>query len=107
MLSYWNNDDSGSRRRRLLGMVLVSHGAVTPEEIEEALVEQERSGRLLGEVLIDTGVITRPALSRALAAQNGAVLEPAGGLWSGLTGAIDRRHELRREVRLRLVDPVE
>ncbi len=43
---------------RPIGHVLVEAGAISPEDLELALVEQRQSGRRLGEVLIDSGRIT-------------------------------------------------
>jgi hypothetical protein len=54
---------------RPIGHVLVDAGAISPEDLELALVEQRRSGRRLGEILIDTGRITWLQLANAIADQ--------------------------------------
>jgi hypothetical protein len=56
-------------RRRPIGQILVEKEAVTEEELEAALAEQERSGRRLGEILIEQGRTSWLALARALAEQ--------------------------------------
>jgi hypothetical protein len=56
-------------RRRPIGQILVEKEAITEEELEAALAEQERSGRRLGEILIEHGRTSWLALARALAEQ--------------------------------------
>lgn len=50
-----------------VGDALVAEGAVTREQLDKALKEQQSSGRLLGELLVDQGVISNATLVRALA----------------------------------------
>ena len=40
------------------GRTLVDLKAITEEQLEEALAEQNRNGRLLGNILLDRGLIT-------------------------------------------------
>jgi hypothetical protein len=54
---------------RPIGHVLVEAGAISPEDLELALVEQRQSGRRLGEILIDSGRITWLQLANAIAEQ--------------------------------------
>ena len=54
-----------------LGRALVGLKAITEQQLQSALKEQDRTGRLLGEILLDKGVITRQAISTALAKQYG------------------------------------
>jgi type IV pilus assembly protein PilB len=57
--------------RPLLGSSLVRRGRLTPEGLEQALAEQERSGLPLGQVLVALGLITTRDLAEALAEQHG------------------------------------
>jgi DNA mismatch repair ATPase MutS len=64
--------------RRPIGDILVERGLITPKQLAAAVKEQKRSGKLLGEILIDHGAIDRLALAGALGAQwNPAVREQA------------------------------
>ena len=54
-----------------LGKTLVGIKAITEQQLQKALKEQDRTGRLLGEILLDSGAITRQAISMALAKQYG------------------------------------
>jgi type IV pilus assembly protein PilB len=56
---------------RRIGDVLLSGGAVTPEQMAEALAEQGRTKARLGEILIDAGVITEEQLADALGREYG------------------------------------
>jgi type IV pilus assembly protein PilB len=55
--------------RLQLGQVLLSHGVVTPEQIETALSEQSDHGhrKLLGELLVELGYCTENQIAAALA----------------------------------------
>jgi hypothetical protein len=59
---------------RPLGALLVEQDLISPEELEEALAEQRRSGRLLGEILVDRGWLGAFSLARVLAEQHGVEL---------------------------------
>src|SRR4051794_30626015 len=52
-----------------LGAVLLEQGSITPEQLDEALLEQAESGGRLGEVLVRREVLTEAALARGLAEQ--------------------------------------
>lgn len=52
-----------------LGRTLLSMKAITEDQLEAALTEQNRSGRLLGQILLDQGWVTRRSVSAALAKQ--------------------------------------
>ncbi len=56
-------------RWRPIGEVLVAAGAITREELQEALHEQQRSGKRLGDVLIEAGRISWLSLAQAIADQ--------------------------------------
>ncbi len=55
--------------RPLLGQLLLAGGAVTADQLREALCRQQESGRLLGEILVDMGAITPTQLEDALQEQ--------------------------------------
>jgi hypothetical protein len=56
-------------RRRPIGQILLEQDAITEENLEAALAEQERSGRRLGEILIESGHTSWLAIARAMAEQ--------------------------------------
>jgi hypothetical protein len=56
-------------RWRPIGEVLIAAGAITREELQEALHEQRESGKRLGEVLIEAGRISWLSLAQAIAEQ--------------------------------------
>lgn len=60
---------SGAPRRvpRRLGDVLVSNGVITPEELQKALAEQEKTREHLGRILIRLGYATEREVTSALA----------------------------------------
>ena len=61
-----------SRDERLpLGALLVRDRLLTPEQLESALAEKERSGRRLGEIVVEHGWVSPATLARALAEQSG------------------------------------
>lgn len=67
-LDSFRNEDP---RWRPIGEVLVAAGAITRDELQEALQEQRRSGKRLGEVLIEAGRISWLSLAQAIAEQTG------------------------------------
>jgi hypothetical protein len=72
---------------RPLGQLLVQRGLLTPEELEAALDEQERTGGKLGEILLRNGLLSRLALASSLHEQSLAE-EPEAGLEPGLRDAL-------------------
>ena len=50
--------DQGGRRKKRLGDLLVSSGAITEEQLATALDNQKVTGKKLGESLIDLGYIS-------------------------------------------------
>lgn len=53
-----------------IGEILIEHGALTPEQLNEALEHQKKErGKLLGKVLIDLGYVTEEDIVIALATQ--------------------------------------
>ncbi|HEX2251740.1 MAG TPA: DUF4388 domain-containing protein [Thermoanaerobaculia bacterium] len=52
--------------REYLGQFLVSHGHITPEQLEEAMRLQQQTSMLLGKILTSRGAIEEEALHRLL-----------------------------------------
>lgn len=52
-----------------LGTLLMRVGAISPEQLELALIEKERSPRRLGEILAEWGWVSSVEVARALAEQ--------------------------------------
>jgi type IV pilus assembly protein PilB len=59
------------RRGREIGALLVAAGALSPDQLDAALLEQAASGRRLGELLVERGWATGTAVAAALAEQAG------------------------------------
>ncbi len=59
------------RKGRLLGKVLVEMGAVSVDQLSEALSEQQNTGKRLGHILLDKRFITKADLAEALSIQLG------------------------------------
>ncbi|MGH2680497.1 MAG: GspE/PulE family protein [Actinomycetota bacterium] len=59
------------RKSKQLGQILIELGLITPEQLESALEEHQRTPKALGRVLIDLGMIKEADLVRALAEQVG------------------------------------
>ena len=60
---------TGTENKVQLGDLLVTQGAVTPDQVRGALEEQRRTGhnRLLGEILVDRGSCTPTEIASGLA----------------------------------------
>ena len=56
---------------RQLGDLLVDEGLLTEDELEQALLEQARSGRLLGQIVVSHGYLSAFSLARVLSEQHG------------------------------------
>jgi hypothetical protein len=54
-----------------LGTILLRNGALTPEQLEEALTSMSRTGERLGETLVRLGWLTERDVAQALAEQYG------------------------------------
>ena len=50
-----------------LGTLLLRVGAISPEQLELALIEKERSPRRLGEILVEWGWVSSTEVAQALA----------------------------------------
>lgn len=62
------------RRKKRLGDILISAGAVTEEQLKEALEEQKKNGKKLGDTLADLGFLTEEQIVAALHQQLGLEL---------------------------------
>lgn len=58
--------ESNDASHRQMGQVLVDQGAITSEQLTEALSRQEETGKLLGEICVELWGIDRLALADAL-----------------------------------------
>lgn len=54
-----------------LGTALVGQGHLNPEQLNEALIEQKRSGRQLGRVLVENNYVSEEQIARTIADQLG------------------------------------
>ncbi len=63
--------DQGGRRKKRLGDLLVTSGAISEEQLVTALENQKATGRKLGESLIDLGYISDMDIAEALHRQLG------------------------------------
>ena len=59
------------RKSKQLGQILIELGLITPEQLDSALEEHQKTPKALGRVLIDLGMIKEADLVRALAEQVG------------------------------------
>lgn len=57
--------------KKPLGELLIDEGIITPEQLEDALAEQDRTGELIGEALIKAGVTTETEIAQAVCEQLG------------------------------------
>ncbi len=57
------------KKKMMLGSALVDQGFLRQEALNEALVEQRRTGKLLGRVLIDNNYVTEEQIARTVASQ--------------------------------------
>jgi hypothetical protein len=62
---------------RQLGELLVDQGLLTEDELEQALLDQARSGRLLGQIIVDRGYVSAFSLARVLSEQHGVQVRQA------------------------------
>ncbi|MFQ5791092.1 MAG: hypothetical protein ACE5JI_11535 [Acidobacteriota bacterium] len=77
-------DDDSSRKvardepGKTLGAILVQHGLVTRQHIEEAIAEQKKNHRPIGQILVESGYATEEDIIGALVAQAGVPYLPLG-----------------------------
>ena len=58
-------------KKKPVGQLLLEKGLITPEQLEHALNEQQKSGGLLGRILVDLGFVTEADILSTLGAQTG------------------------------------
>ena len=58
-------------RKIKVGEILVEHGAITQEQLNEALQEQKVSGRFIGEILVARGATSEEQIAKSLSEQLG------------------------------------
>ena len=81
-----------------LGDILIEGGLVTRDQLDSAVLEQNRLGRSLGRVLVDQGVLTESQLVASLAEQIGmrfvdlSDIPVDGAALSRIPGTVARRH---------------
>lgn len=71
VLKHEYHPTSVRKQHQSLGQTLLKLTAISKDQLDLALAEQERSGRLLGNILLDQGFVTRETIVRALANQHG------------------------------------
>ena len=62
---------AGARKKIRIGDLLVEAGAITDEQLQEALAKQKEEGGMLGNVIMDLGFISRELLITVLTTQMG------------------------------------
>ena len=62
---------TGARKRIRVGDLLVEAGAITPEQLQQALERQKEQGGMLGNIIMDMGFISRELLITVLTTQMG------------------------------------
>ena len=62
---------SERRKHVRLGSALVEQGLLRPDQLNDALAEQKRSGQLLGRVLVDNNYVTEEQIANTVALQLG------------------------------------
>jgi len=58
-----------AQKPQTLGSVLIEQGLLRPEQLNQALAEQRRSGQLLGKLLVDMNLASEEQIAQALARQ--------------------------------------
>lgn len=69
ILRYEFHSQSDRAEHQALGKSLVELGAITEDQLKEALSQQKRNGRLLGNILLDKGLVTQRIIALALSKQ--------------------------------------
>ncbi len=87
-----SNVEAARVPQQLLGELFVEKGLITPEELQDALVEQKSSGERIGQILVKRGLVSGPVLTTVLGEQLGVKMEKQEGFGSGLWSEIKRRH---------------
>ena len=66
----WGHGMSEHEAGTTLGRILVTSGAITEDDLTEALRRQRLGGKQLGQILVEMGVLAPPQLERALHTQS-------------------------------------
>ena len=61
---------TGGRKKIRIGDLLVEAGAITEEELQEALAYQKENGGRIGNVIMELGFISQELLITVLTTQN-------------------------------------
>ena len=72
-----------SFKRKLIGKILVEREKITPEQLQQALQEQENSGGKLGEIMLRLGMLKEEDLLEAVAFQKGVEYISLSGVEPG------------------------
>jgi type IV pilus assembly protein PilB len=59
----------GRTHRRRIGEILVNEGLITPDQLEDALKVQKKTGELLGSVLMDMGLVAESDIAKTMCIQ--------------------------------------
>ena len=62
---------AGARKKIRIGDLLVEAGAITQEELDQALAKQKEEGGRIGNVIMEMGFISRELLITVLTTQMG------------------------------------
>lgn len=62
---------TGARKKIRIGDLLVEAGAITEEQLQEALAKQKEEGGMIGNIIMNMGFISRELLITVLTAQTG------------------------------------
>src|SRR5436305_7893976 len=69
-----------------LGSLLVKRGLITPEQLADALAQQQASGEPLGAIVVARGFAAPATIAQALATQHGGLLKTEYGFATGFGG---------------------
>ncbi|MEW6095543.1 MAG: hypothetical protein AB1567_03315 [bacterium] len=81
-------------KRPLLGEILVNEGAITKEQLQQALLDQKKSSKRLGRVLIDLELVPEEVVINYLSNQITTILEECE---KSAPHLFKKPHELRRK----------
>jgi hypothetical protein len=77
-------DEGGLRPpQEPLGTLLVKRGLITPEQLTQALAEQQSTGQPLGAIVVALGFVAPANVAQALATQHGGILKTEYGFATG------------------------
>lgn len=91
---------------KALGAILVKHGVITRDQLDEALARQGKYHRPLGEILVESGYATPEDIINALVAQSGVPYLPLDNYEVSEEVAILVPGELARKLSVTPVDTI-